>query len=163
LYVHTVCPGATAQGMLKSGDVLLKVDGEDVFRAPAPHVADLLLGQPGSKVALTVRRSKSDAPGGFEFLDFSVVRARTDPTSARKAVYEAFLSTSKQDNNGTTVISRSYFFTLHCFSVDLIAYACLGPKPSPTPAPSLTHARRPIAGVELMCLCCQCCKACCKC
>jgi hypothetical protein len=139
LYVHTVCPGATAQGMLQPGDVLLKVDGEDVFRAPAPHVADLLLGQPGSKVALTVRRSKSDAPGGFEFLDFSVVRARTDPTSARKAVYEAFLSTSQQGTNGKTVISHSHSFTLHFFSVDVIACACPGPIHSPTRTRSHTR------------------------
>mmetsp|Transcript_42151 Transcript_42151/g.67758 ORF Transcript_42151/g.67758 Transcript_42151/m.67758 type:complete len:180 (-) Transcript_42151:106-645(-) len=100
LYVHTVCPGATAQGILADGDVLLKVDGEDVFRAPAPHVADLLLGQPGTKVRLTVRRTKPHGKGigdgDFEFHDVSVVRARTDPVSARKAVYEAFLSTSGQ-------------------------------------------------------------------
>ena len=44
LYVHTVCAGATAEGLLHAGDVLLEVDGQDVFRAPAPHVADLLLG-----------------------------------------------------------------------------------------------------------------------
>ena len=94
-----------------------------MFRAPAPHVADLLLGQvlnasppcagravfsrptkpenltvpplqPGTRVPLTVRRTKED--GSYEFLDVSVVRARTDPVSARKAVYEAFLSTSGQ-------------------------------------------------------------------
>ena len=50
-----------------------------------------------------MRRTKPD--GEFEFLDFSVVRARTDPVSARKAVYEAFLSTSGQEIKDKKVLS----------------------------------------------------------
>ena len=32
LFVHTVCPGGSAQGMLLPGDVLLKIGSEDVYR-----------------------------------------------------------------------------------------------------------------------------------
>jgi len=50
LYVHTVCPGATSEGRLIAGDILLKIDGNNVYKAPATRVADLLLGPPGSEV-----------------------------------------------------------------------------------------------------------------
>ena len=52
LYVHTVCDGASAEGVLLPGDVLLNIDGQDVFRAPAPHVADLLLGPVSNSVCV---------------------------------------------------------------------------------------------------------------
>ena len=32
LFVHTVCPGGSAEGMLLPGDVLLKIGSEDVYR-----------------------------------------------------------------------------------------------------------------------------------
>ena len=32
LYVHTVCPGGSAEGSLLPGDVLLKIGQEDVYR-----------------------------------------------------------------------------------------------------------------------------------
>mmetsp|Transcript_34211 Transcript_34211/g.107172 ORF Transcript_34211/g.107172 Transcript_34211/m.107172 type:complete len:143 (-) Transcript_34211:298-726(-) len=56
LYVHTVCPGATSEGRLIAGDILLKIDGNNVYKAPATRVADLLLGPPGSEVEIWVQR-----------------------------------------------------------------------------------------------------------
>jgi hypothetical protein len=35
------------------GDVLMRIGKENVYRAPAPHVADLLLGPPGSELEVT--------------------------------------------------------------------------------------------------------------
>ena len=39
LYVHTVCPGGSAEGSLQPGDVLMKIGAEEVFRY-APNVCN---------------------------------------------------------------------------------------------------------------------------
>ena len=39
LYVHTVCPGGSAEGSLQPGDVLMKIGAEEVFRY-APIVSN---------------------------------------------------------------------------------------------------------------------------
>jgi len=92
LYVHTVCPGGSAENSLEPGDVLLKIGGEDVYRAPAPYVAELLLGPPGTEIDIWVRRS-SDRTGGNGTVSthqYRLKRKRTDPQLARKAIREAF-------------------------------------------------------------------------
>lgn len=92
LYVHTVCPGGSAENSLEPGDVLLKIGGEDVYRAPAPYVAELLLGPPGTEIEIWVRRSdsRSGDDGSVSTHQYRLQRKRTDPHLARKAIREAF-------------------------------------------------------------------------
>ena len=90
LYVHTVCPGGSAENSLEPGDVLIKIGGEDVYRAPAPYVAELLLGPPGTEIEIWVRRSSEGAHGSVSTHQYRLIRKRTDPQLARKAIREAF-------------------------------------------------------------------------
>jgi len=91
LYVHTVCSASSAEGQLYSGDILMKIGDEDVFRAPAPHVAELLLGEPGTEVTVTVRRSiNHDGQPPFSNHVVRMPRKRTDPELARNAIRKAF-------------------------------------------------------------------------
>mmetsp|Transcript_35070 Transcript_35070/g.56644 ORF Transcript_35070/g.56644 Transcript_35070/m.56644 type:complete len:154 (+) Transcript_35070:195-656(+) len=94
LYVHTVCPGGSAEGQLEPGDILLKIGTEDIYRAPAPYVAELLLGPPGTEILLWVRRSSNDGAAenevSFRTQQFQLKRKRTDPQLARRAIREAF-------------------------------------------------------------------------
>mmetsp|Transcript_26572 Transcript_26572/g.63131 ORF Transcript_26572/g.63131 Transcript_26572/m.63131 type:complete len:159 (-) Transcript_26572:15-491(-) len=81
LYVHTVCPGGSAEGKLLPGDVLVKIGQEDVFCAPPGHVAELLLGRQGSIVEIWVRRPKNPNASELQFTTacVKVVRRRIDP------------------------------------------------------------------------------------
>mmetsp|Transcript_2961 Transcript_2961/g.4814 ORF Transcript_2961/g.4814 Transcript_2961/m.4814 type:complete len:174 (+) Transcript_2961:285-806(+) len=90
LFVHTVCKGSSAEGHLQPGDVLMKIGDEDVYRAPAPYVAEKLLGPPGSEVEMWVRRSGPGSGTGFTTHHAKMVRRRTDPTLARQAIQQAF-------------------------------------------------------------------------
>jgi hypothetical protein len=54
LYVHTVCPGSSAEHYLFPGDILVQIGTKDVYKAPAPFVADLLLGPAGSEFEVCV-------------------------------------------------------------------------------------------------------------
>jgi len=85
LYVHTVCPGSSAEGHLLPGDVLVKIDNDEVFQAPAPMVADMLLGAQGSSVEVWVRRPKNPNARDLEFTTHvvKVTRRRTDPSVGR--------------------------------------------------------------------------------
>jgi len=81
LYIHTICPGGSAEGRLLPQDVLVKVGNEDVFCAPPGHVAELLLGPPGSVVELWVRRPKNPNASDLQFTTtcVKVTRKRIDP------------------------------------------------------------------------------------
>ena len=57
LVVREVPPGlAGAQGGLKEGDVILTVDGQDVRGLDDKSLTELLRGEIGTEVALTVAR-----------------------------------------------------------------------------------------------------------
>ena len=60
LYVHTVCPGGSAEGSLQPGDVLMKIGAEEVFRY-APIVQSTLGRAPVgySQFLQSPRRSQS--------------------------------------------------------------------------------------------------------
>mmetsp|Transcript_30039 Transcript_30039/g.71250 ORF Transcript_30039/g.71250 Transcript_30039/m.71250 type:complete len:179 (+) Transcript_30039:316-852(+) len=101
LYVHTVCTASSAEGHLLPGDVLMKIGEEDVFRAPAPHVAELLLGMPGTTVDVAIRRSThGDGSPPFTSHVVSMQRRRTDPELARTALRKAFEDHNKRDQSG---------------------------------------------------------------
>ena len=51
---------------LKSGDRLLKINGEDMINKPSDEVSKFLKGQPGTSVSLLVERDGEDAPLEFE-------------------------------------------------------------------------------------------------
>jgi carboxyl-terminal processing protease len=67
--VSVISGGPAARAGLRSGDVVLTVDGEDVTRLAPDEVAPRIRGQGGTTVVLTVER-----PSTSEQLDFSMVR-----------------------------------------------------------------------------------------
>eukprot|EP00960_Hanusia_phi_P076161 768523-Hanusia_phi.AAC.9 len=59
LVVDGLVPGGSAEasGLLRRGDVLVEVDGMDVYCKPVGQVGPLLLGPPGSRVSLGLTRN----------------------------------------------------------------------------------------------------------
>uniref|UniRef100_A0A7S0QBH0 PDZ domain-containing protein n=1 Tax=Cryptomonas curvata TaxID=233186 RepID=A0A7S0QBH0_9CRYP len=92
MFIHTVCPGSSADGRLLCGDVLVQVGTVDVTSLPAPYVAALLLGAPGTEIEVVVRRP-SEGNAGYRV---KLVRRRTDPENVKKAIDQSF--TGSQTN-----------------------------------------------------------------
>lgn len=68
--IANVLEGSPAEAAgLKSGDVFVKVEGEDVTKATQFDLVKLVRGKEGTTVNLTMRR-------GEELIDFSIIRAR---------------------------------------------------------------------------------------
>jgi hypothetical protein len=82
MFIHTVCPGSSADGRLLCGDVLVQVGTVAVTSLPAPYVAALLLGAPGTGIEVVVRRP-SEGNAGYRV---KLVRRRTDPETVKKAI-----------------------------------------------------------------------------
>jgi len=107
LYVHTVCPGSSAERHLFPDDVLMRIGKEDVYRAPAPFVAELLLGPPGSELEAWVRRKNPSGDPPFTTHCVKMVRRRTDPEMARKSIRDAFEEKSlSRGSSGTPTSAR---------------------------------------------------------
>lgn len=70
--IYRVFPNSPAdQGGLKSGDEIIKVDGIDVRNDESIDLADLVRGEEGSQVVITVERED-------EVLDFTITRGSFD-------------------------------------------------------------------------------------
>lgn len=66
-------PGTPAhKAGLRPGDRIIKVDDRDVVGLTADDVANMVRGQPGTRVKLTIER---DVDGAVQVLDFELVRA----------------------------------------------------------------------------------------
>lgn len=76
------------------GDVLMRIGKEYVYRAPAPYVADLLLGTPGSELEVWVRRQNPNGDPQHTTHCVKMIRRRTDPEMARKSIRNAFEESS---------------------------------------------------------------------
>eukprot|EP00277_Geminigera_cryophila_P017955 CAMPEP_0179447362 /NCGR_PEP_ID=MMETSP0799-20121207/31224_1 /TAXON_ID=46947 /ORGANISM="Geminigera cryophila, Strain CCMP2564" /LENGTH=144 /DNA_ID=CAMNT_0021238161 /DNA_START=66 /DNA_END=500 /DNA_ORIENTATION=+ len=74
LSVKSLLPGSPAQkcGKIKVGDIVLKVDGDNVFGKKLAELAEVLLGPTGSKVTLEFRDGNTQK-------DYSVVLERGIP------------------------------------------------------------------------------------
>ena len=86
MFIHTICPGSSADGKLMCGDVLVQVGTVDVTSLPAPYVAALLLGAPGSEIEVVVRRP-SEGNSGYRV---KLIRRRTDPENVKRAIDQSF-------------------------------------------------------------------------
>lgn len=103
LYVHTVCPGSSAEHYLFPGDILMQIGTEDVFRARASTVAELLLGPPDTDIEMWVRRPNPNSNPPFTTHHVKMIRRRTDPALARSSIRAAF----KEAPNPMTAMSPS--------------------------------------------------------
>eukprot|EP00960_Hanusia_phi_P048737 759129-Hanusia_phi.AAC.1 len=85
--------------------ILLKIDGNNVYKAPATRVADLLLGPSGSEVERHRRYCHQMLPGrwrsstGIVLTFLQIVRAKTDPQQARTAMNKAYLTSITSSND----------------------------------------------------------------
>jgi C-terminal processing protease CtpA/Prc len=90
MFIHTICPGSSAEGKFMCGDVLVQIGSVDVTSLPAPYVAALLLGVPGSEIEVIVRRP-TEGNVGYRA---KLIRRRTDPDNVKKAIDQNMASQS---------------------------------------------------------------------
>ena len=83
MFIHTICPGSSAEGKFQCGDVFMQVDAVDVSHSlPAPYVAALLLGPTGTEIDIVVRRPSE----GNSIHRAKLVRRKTDPENVKRAM-----------------------------------------------------------------------------
>lgn len=82
LIVSTIA-GSPARDLLRQGDVIVRVDGEDVTRLPLQQAIDLIRGPAGTSVVLSVLRDDDAAP-----LDVPITRARITREFVSSTVFE---------------------------------------------------------------------------
>ncbi len=73
--------GPAVKAGLKVGDIILKVDGEDVTTWDLDDISKKVKGKAGSKVVLTIRR-------GEEEMDVEVTREKVEISSVTSQIYE---------------------------------------------------------------------------
>ena len=73
LKIVSTIEGSPARGKLKSGDVIIKVDGKDITGMTETQIISKVRGAAGTKVTLTVVRDGEDKP-----IDIDLIRAKIE-------------------------------------------------------------------------------------
>jgi carboxyl-terminal processing protease len=81
--IEAVGGGPAKAAGIKEGDLIVKVNGDDVTEEEADFVVNLIKGEEGTEVVVTVYR-----PSEFQYLDFKMVRKKVHIPSVKSEIID---------------------------------------------------------------------------